>query len=67
MSFCAGCGRPADEGDHTECERRQRNTDTPRFCTTCARKLVVQVLPFGWRAQCVRCGEIQPRKPAQTG
>jgi hypothetical protein len=59
MSHCAGCGRPADDGDHTECARRQRNTDTPRFCEHCGRKLVVQVLPFGWRAQCVLCGVVQ--------
>ena len=41
VTHCAGCGRPADEGDHTACERRQRATDPPRYCTTCGRKLVV--------------------------
>ena len=56
--FCAGCGRPVEIGDHAECERRQQATDPPRFCVECGRKLVVQVLPVGWRARCVRCGEL---------
>ena len=51
MSFCAGCGKPA-EGDHSRC---LRPLDPPRFCTTCGRKLKVQVLPTGYTAQCVRC------------
>jgi len=34
-------------------------TDPPRFCTRCGRKLVVQVLPVGWTARCVRCGPIR--------
>jgi hypothetical protein len=48
-----------DVGDHRECERRQAATDPPRFCTICGRKLVVQVLPLGWRARCVNCGELK--------
>ncbi|MGA2012936.1 MAG: hypothetical protein ABSH51_20690 [Solirubrobacteraceae bacterium] len=55
---CAGCGRPAGEGDHGACVRRQAATDPPRYCTRCGRKLVVQVLPTRWRARCVRCGEL---------
>jgi hypothetical protein len=55
---CSGCGRPRSEGDHAECERRQRLTDPPRFCECCGRKLVVQVLPIGFTARCVRCGEL---------
>ena len=39
--FCAGCGK-SDEGDHSGC---LRPLDPPRFCTTCGRKLKVQVLP----------------------
>jgi hypothetical protein len=54
-SFCSGCGRPVADGSHEECRRRQRATDPPRFCALCGRKLVVQVLPFGWTAGCVRC------------
>ena len=58
MTHCAGCGRPADEGDHTACERRQQATDPPRYCVTCGRKLRVQVLPLSWRAECVKCGPV---------
>jgi hypothetical protein len=54
--FCSGCGGRAGVGDHAECERRQQATDPPRFCRDCGRKLVVQVLPFGWEARCVKCG-----------
>lgn len=63
MTYCAGCGRPDDEGDHTACERRQRETDPPRYCAVCGRKLVVQVLPLSWRAKCVKCGPLpNPRR-----
>ena len=57
MTHCAGCGRPTATGDHTMCQRRQRATDPPRFCTRCGRKLVVQVLPLSWSARCVRCDQ----------
>jgi hypothetical protein len=58
VTYCAGCGRPAGEGDHAACRRRQQATDPPRYCTACGRKLAVQVLPLGWRARCVRCGDL---------
>src|SRR5579875_1719246 len=57
-AYCAGCGRPAGEGEHADCRRRQGATDPPRFCVFCGRKLVVQVLPRSWRARCVKCGEL---------
>ena len=60
MSFCSGCGGPVDGGDHRECERRQRATAPPRYCALCGRKLVVQVLPIGWEARCVKCGMLAP-------
>jgi hypothetical protein len=53
---CTGCGRPVAAGDHERCRARLAATDPPRFCATCGRKLVVQVLPIGWRARCVSCG-----------
>ncbi len=57
-TYCDGCGRPADEGDHTRCRERRAATDPPRFCMVCARKLVVQVLPRGYTARCVKCGPV---------
>jgi hypothetical protein len=50
--YCAGCGKPAGEGEHDRC---LRPLDPPRFCADCGRKLAVQVLPTGYEAQCVRC------------
>ena len=56
VAFCDGCGRPADAGGHERCRARRTATDPPRFCTDCGRKLVVQVLPVGYTARCVKCG-----------
>ena len=58
VGYCEACGAPQDEGDHTRCAQRRAATDTPRFCVTCGRKLVVQVLPASWIARCVRCGPL---------
>jgi RNase P subunit RPR2 len=54
--FCDGCGLPLAEGEHERCRARRQATDPPRFCSECGRKLVVQVLPTGYTARCVRCG-----------
>jgi hypothetical protein len=50
--YCAGCGRPVVAGEHDGCVRP---LDPPRYCADCGRKLAVQVLPTGYKAQCVRC------------
>jgi len=52
---CDGCGKPADEGDHSRCIERRAKTDPPRYCVECGRKMVVQVLPMGWEAHCLTC------------
>jgi RNase P subunit RPR2 len=57
--FCDGCGQPLADGDHDRCRWRRAATDPPRFCVACGRKLVVQVLPTGWTARCVRCGPLE--------
>ncbi len=44
--------------DHAACALRLRVIDPPRFCATCARRMVVQVTPAGWTATCSRHGEI---------
>ena len=62
-TFCDGCGRPQAQGDHDRCRRRRAATDPPRFCESCGRKLVVQVLPLGWTARCVRCGPLSTASP----
>jgi hypothetical protein len=53
--FCDRCGAPEPEGDHESC-RRARELEPPRYCPTCRRRLKVQVLPGGWRAECVEHG-----------
>jgi hypothetical protein len=58
MSYCDSCGRDAGTGDHQRCRQRRAATDPPRFCAACGRKLVVQVLPRGYTARCVKCGPI---------
>lgn len=57
-SYCAGCGKLVAGLDHTRCRARSAATDPPRFCVSCGRKLVVQVLPLSWNARCVRCGPV---------
>jgi hypothetical protein len=58
VDYCDGCGLDAAAGDHARCHARRAATDPPRWCTTCGRKLVVQVLPIGWTARCVVCGPL---------
>ena len=58
MAFCDQCGqvRDAQTGEHPGCAAR-RALEPPRFCAECARRMVVQVTPTGWRARCSRHGE----------
>ncbi len=53
--FCDTCGRPATDGDHPACQAA-RELEPPRFCPLCRRRMKVQVLPAGWRAECVAHG-----------
>jgi hypothetical protein len=32
--------------------------EPPRFCAECGRRMIVQVRPDGWRAQCSRHGAL---------
>jgi hypothetical protein len=56
--FCDGCGEPEAAGDHARCQTRRAQSDPPRFCTGCGRRLAVQVLPVGYTAACVHCGPV---------
>ncbi|MBB4964131.1 biotin synthase auxiliary protein BsaP [Saccharothrix violaceirubra] len=58
MTYCGFCGRGSEDVDHSACEARLRLIDPPRFCVSCARRMVVQVTPAGWTAKCSRHGEI---------
>jgi ribosomal protein S18 acetylase RimI-like enzyme len=54
---CGHCGRPLTDGGHDECVRMLA-LEPPRFCTVCARRMVVQVTPAGWTARCVEHGTV---------
>ncbi|MGH3306144.1 MAG: hypothetical protein ACRDOX_00540 [Nocardioides sp.] len=54
-AFCGHCGEPLSEGEHTRCERLLA-MEPPRYCSTCRRRMKVQVTPRGWSATCVEHG-----------
>ncbi|WP_018684527.1 hypothetical protein [Actinokineospora enzanensis] len=54
--FCVHCGLPEADGDHPSCRGGRAALEPPRFCPECARRMVVQVDPFGWAARCSRHG-----------
>ncbi|NDU77560.1 hypothetical protein GWI34_33815 [Actinomadura sp. DSM 109109] len=56
--YCDRCGEPA-EGDHAPC-RTARRMEPPRYCPDCRRRLVVQVTPTAWTAECSRHGPLPP-------
>jgi NADH pyrophosphatase NudC (nudix superfamily) len=56
--FCGQCGQPLAAGDHSHCGDRAL-LEPPRFCAQCGRRMVVQVDPVGWRAECSRHGTIK--------
>lgn len=60
-AYCAWCGRDAAEGAHDRCRQRLALVDPPRYCTVCARRMVVQVTPAGWHATCSRHGRSTDR------
>jgi len=60
--YCGQCGKPTGEQPHDRCAARLE-LEPPRFCTQCARRMVVQVVPTGWTA---RCSEHGTTSSAQT-
>jgi hypothetical protein len=58
MTYCSFCGKEEADGDHAFCRQRLSMIDPPRYCSECARRMVVQVTPDGWMARCSRHGEI---------
>jgi hypothetical protein len=57
MTYCSFCGKEEAGGDHAFCRQRLSLIDPPRYCSECARRMVVQVTPDGWTARCSRHGE----------
>ena len=54
-AFCGCCGGRLDAGGHERCPARLA-LEPPRFCAACGRRMVVQVTPAGWWAECSRHG-----------
>ncbi|RJQ88114.1 biotin synthase auxiliary protein BsaP [Amycolatopsis panacis] len=59
--YCVHCGQPAGGPGHGACASPRTALEPPRFCGHCARRMVVQVSPFGWVARCSRHGETASR------
>ena len=57
IANCPLCGQAMPEGGHPDCQRAL-TLEPPRYCATCARRLKVQVMPYGWSATCSRHGTI---------
>lgn len=55
--YCGQCGKPS-QGEHAACAARAA-LEPPRYCLECARRMVVQVDPMGWRGACSRHGELR--------
>jgi len=58
-TYCGHCGLPSNEGEHAVCVVKLE-LEPPRFCTQCARRMKVQVIPRGWSAECVEHGQLVP-------
>ena len=56
-TYCGHCGLLATAGSHEVCAQRLE-LEPPRFCTQCARRMKVQVIPRGWSAECVEHGHL---------
>jgi len=59
VTHCARCGEPDDTGDHVDCQERLE-LEPPRFCPQCGRRMVVQVTPLRWVANCSVHGQLAP-------
>lgn len=57
-AFCVHCGQSSPGGgSHEACANPRTALEPPRYCAYCARRMIVQVDPFGWTARCSRHGD----------
>ena len=59
-TYCDRCGDelgPQPQRNHAAC-RELRRLEPPRYCPRCRRRLIVQVVPDGWKARCSAHGAI---------
>lgn len=57
-AYCGRCGEPLPADGHPACDLALA-LEPPRYCLTCRRRMVVQVLPTGWTARCVEHGQVR--------
>lgn len=57
VPWCGHCGEELTPEGHARC-RAAADLDPPRYCAQCRRRMVVQVTPTGWSAQCVQHGTL---------
>lgn len=55
--YCPRCGTELREAVHADCQDALE-LEPPRYCSVCKRRMVVQVVPTGWRASCTRHGSL---------
>lgn len=55
-TYCEHCGNSKNKGAHGACRRRLQ-LEPPRYCSSCRRRMKVQVTPDGWTADCVKHGQ----------
>ena len=55
VTYCGYCGESATKKSHVLC-RPGLALAPPRFCTSCRRRMKVQVTPDGWEAECKKHG-----------
>ncbi|MBP3088316.1 hypothetical protein EML15_04030 [Corynebacterium sp. sy017] len=48
----------AEETDIQLSPSARAGLEAPRFCQLCGRRMVVQIRPTGWQAQCSRHGSV---------
>ncbi|HEX4015543.1 MAG TPA: hypothetical protein VHX15_02315 [Frankiaceae bacterium] len=64
-TFCTRCGKTHEE--HDDAGRAMcaagLQLEPARYCPQCARRMVVQVTPGGWSAQCSQHGSLDARQP----
>nr|WP_116051623.1 hypothetical protein [Amycolatopsis palatopharyngis] len=60
------CGQAAVGGEHASCRSPRTALEPPRFCSRCARRMVVQITPSGWSARCSRHGESTSGDPGDS-
>jgi hypothetical protein len=59
-AYCDRCGDELGthpEVTHSAC-RELRELEPPRYCPECKRRLIVQVVPTGWKAHCSAHGPV---------